>query len=528
MTRFFRTVYAASLASLLLTLVSTAAAGEHMPFSAFTCLLFGLLIALLPNVLQKWEDRGTLFLLLGAATAVFGFLPILLLRGPVFQYISYTLSVSSAAIFFVTFRHNTTYNNFKARFSFITVVVFCVLTYFILSTSWLVPSKDSVNSKPIMDSERVTLALNDIIPYAIVHLAAGILCLRGLRAQHGNADEKRFQRRQLRDALIFITVVSTVFIAAPYLKTIWNYLLHNVFAPFLRTIAMMIEDVVARAAEPGEMPTGSVPVPMEAPATAAPETAPLGTPSPVSGTMSADRVPPAAMKPDVVLRATLTFFIFAIIITIAAFILVKVLRRLRKNERSYPNESCEALPKTEEPKKETRSAKHSADPRKRMRYLYADFLRHLRRITAQRRITAPGANSQTPEDNNAEFWGESSNSGYNWMRAGMTRLPEHSASFSYMQLKEEGIERDSAATVMKWFDRRSKKRRTGVSAKRIFATSTCREIKCSAESLSRADEADLAAFTAYYEQARYHTNADPSPEDAARMAELFGRIKPEL
>ena len=526
MTRFFRTVYAVALSSLLLTLISALVTGVHMPFSAFACLLFGLLLVMLPNVLQKWVDRGTLFTLLGAAAALLGFLPILLLHGPVSQYIFYAASLAAAAILLLLLRHNTTHNNFKARFGFVTVVVLCVLAYFILSTSWLVPSKDSVYSKPILDPDRVKLALNDIIPYVIVHLAAGVLCLRGLRAQHGNVDEKRFQRRQLRDAMIFITVVSTVFVAAPYLKTIWDYLLNTAIAPFLRMIARVIEAVFAGATKPGEQPMSSAPVPTEAPTTAVPEiTQPLGTPSPVSEpAFSQETPPPAHLKSDTILRLVLTSLIFAAVILIVSIVLVKLLRRLKRDDRSYPNESCEALPKTEEPKKEAKPAKHSADPRKRMRYLYADYLKRLRRISAQRKSPASGPDDPASQALNTDYWGETSNSGYSWTKANMTALPAQSSSFGNIKTRDEGIEREAAATVMKWFDRRARqKKNVGIS--KIFKTNTCGEIESSAEALLRAEKSDLNDFTKLYEQARYRMQQDPTEADASRMKAAYDRVK---
>lgn len=527
MTRYFRTAYAVSLTSLLLTLISAVATGVHMPFSAFTCLLFGLLLVLLPNVLQKWEGKRTLFALLGAAAALLGFLPVLLLTGPLLQVLAYAASVAAAAIFFAALRHNTTYNNFKARFVFITIIVLLVFSYFILSTTWLLPSKDSLYGKPLLDPERVKLALNDIIPYAIVHLATGILCLRGLRAQHGAVDERRFQQRQLRDALIFITAVSTVFIAAPFLKTIWEYLLNNAIAPFLKMLARFVEDVVAGAMKGGDMPMSGNPVPTEAPTTAVPEiTQPIGTPAPVSGPVfSNETPPPAALKSDAALRAGFALLVLAIVVTIACVALVKALRRLKKDDRSYPNESRESLPETDHPKKETKPAKFSADPRKRMRYLYAEFLKHLRKRVIQRDpVTQPGATS----GNDSHIWGETSNSGYSWTKAGMTALPAQSSSMSSITLRDEGLGREAAATVMKWFDRSPRKRKAGARAPRVFQTNTCGEIESRAKTLTCADEADLAAFTLYYEQARYQTNEDPSPKDAARMAELFGKIKPQI
>ncbi len=522
MTRYFRTVYATSLTCMLLTLITTVATGVHMPFSSFSCLLIGLLLFLLPNVVQKLEDRHTLFALLGAAAALLGFLPILLTRCPAFHYISHALSILAAALFLTTLRHGTTHNNFKARFSFILVIVLCLLVYFIVSATTVRRVSNSVQSKPILDPENLKLALNDIIPYAIVLLSSGVLCLRGLRVQHGAVDERSFRRRQLRDALIFVAAVSTVFIMAPLLKAGWELLVENVFAPLLRLFAGLVE----RAATGAAQPNSTIPSAAASASPPAEITSPV-TPGPVAvGTeITNGTPPPAELKSSTPLLTVLTLLAFAIVIAIAWIILVKAIRRWKKYERSYPNESCEQLPETDQPKKADKPTKRSADPRKRMRYLYADFLKHLRKTATQRMRTAPDPNDPSVDPH---AWGETNTNAYGWMRAGMSSLPEHSASYSYLHTRDESIANERAATFMKWFERRSKKRKTSGSVQQPYRTSTCGEIRRSAETLSRADEADLSAFTTYYEQARYRMQEAPSPEDAASMAELFGRIKPTL
>ncbi len=526
MTRFFRTAFAASLASLVLTLVAVVATGVHMPFLSFTCLLSGLLLFLLPESSSKAESKKTLFALLGAAAALLGFLPLLILRCPVFHFVSYGLSVSAAAIFLVSLRHNTTHNNFKARFSFITIILVCLLIYFVVSATTIRKVENSVQSKPILDPESLKLAMNDIIPIAIVLLSSGVLCLRGLRAQNGAVDSKSYQRRQLRDALIFTVSVSVIFLILPLLKPVWTLFAEKVLAPIGRLFASLLERIVSKAMESNPLSQFNEAVASAKPTQAPSQAAPIATPSPSSGAIFENHTPPPAeIRQGTYLYTLIAFLIIAIVIALAAIILIKALRRFKKHERSYPNESREELPETDEPKKEKKLAKHSADPRRRMRYLYADFLKQLKKVVLQRTRAAKNPNAADVDPN---AWSETSNSGHAWTRAGMSGLPAHSASGSYLHMRDEGLRYDSAATVMRWFDRRPKERRQGVQTVRVFKTSTCGEIRERAQTLSRADEADLAAFTAYYERARYRTNEDPSPEDAARMAELFRKIKPEI
>lgn len=526
MTRFFRTAFAVSLASLILTLISVVATGVHMPFAVFSCLLFGLLLFLLPEAVSKLESKKTLFALLGAGVALLGFLPLLILRCPVFHYVAHGLSILAAAIFLASLRHNTTHNNFKARFVFITVILICLLTYFVVSATTMRRFANSVYSQPVLDPESLKLALNDIIPLAIVLLASGVLCLRGLRAQNGAVDSKSYQRRQLRDALIFTVSVSVIFLILPLLKPVWTLFAEKVLAPIGRLFASLLERIVSKAMESNALSQFNEAVASAKPTQAPSQAAPIATPSPSSGAIFENHTPPPAeIRQGTYLYTLIAFLIIAIVITLAAIILMKALRRFKKHERSYPNESREELPETDEPKKEKKLAKHSADPRRRMRYLYADFLKQLKKVVLQRTRAAKDPNAADVDPN---AWSETSNSGHAWTRAGMSNLPTHTASNAYMLVRDEGLQYDNAATVMRWFDRRPKERKQNPKTLQVFRTSTCGEIKERAETLSRADEADLAAFTAYYERARYRTNEDPSSEDAARMAELFRKIKPEL
>lgn len=525
MTRYFRTVYATTLACMLLSLITPLVTGVHMPFSPFSCLLLGLLLFLLPNVLPKLSGRETLFALLGTAAALLGFLPILLSRCPAFHYIAYALFVLAAALFLITLRHNTTYNNFKARFGFITVVVLCLLFYFILSATTMRRISGTVHGSPVIDPERLKIALNDLIPFAIVLLASGILCLRGLRAQCGDADERSFRRRQLRDALIFLFSVSAVFITVPLLKPVWTLFVQYVLAPLGR----MLYDLVESAAT-GNPQTNTNPFGYAAQQTIPPgDGKPVGTPAPAASAAPIESAPPAAIRSGEYIKTVVALLVLAAVIAVAAIILKKALRRLKKSDRSYPNESVEALPETDEPKKDSKPHKHSSDPRRRMRYLYAAFLRNLRRISYQRG-GGPSNGGAEPENIDPGSWGETANSGYSWSRERMSSLPEHSASMSYLQTRDEGISNERASVLMRLFDRKSSRRR-GLAARKnaerrqIFRTSTCREIEERAERLSCADASDLSAFTSYYERARYRLAADPTDEDAARMAELYDRIR---
>ena len=70
MNRFFRTAYAMTLAYLFATILAVLITGVKVPFAAFSCLYFGLLIALLPAASQKLSGKEPLFGCIGAAVAL--------------------------------------------------------------------------------------------------------------------------------------------------------------------------------------------------------------------------------------------------------------------------------------------------------------------------------------------------------------------------------------------------------------------------------------------------------------------------
>ena len=87
MNHFFRTAYSTTLVYLCLTLFGVLSTGLSMPFLAFSCLYFGLLLFLLPDMSQRLTGKGRLFHLTGAMTAMLGFLPIALWRCPMIHWL---------------------------------------------------------------------------------------------------------------------------------------------------------------------------------------------------------------------------------------------------------------------------------------------------------------------------------------------------------------------------------------------------------------------------------------------------------
>ena len=377
MNRFFRTAYATALAYLVLTLFAVLITAERMPFSAFSCLYFGLFLALLPGAAPKLEGREPLFLALGGMTAILGFLPLVLFQSPLLFYALHAVGITLAALFLVLLRHRTTHADFKAKYHFTVILLLLVIGFVYLALLAGVDKSGLISS---FNHGTVQLAVNTIVPMTITLLVTGVLLLRGLRAQEGVVDEKAFNRRQIRDTLIFAAVVSVLFAVDPF-----PYLKQGLFA-FVNHVIRPAAGALARGFAWLLNLISCTPVPIE-------EMQP--TPEPTLDPEGPPLVPMAETEPERYyidegpdLTMTLAYIFLGIaaaaLLAILTVQIVKLIRKLKnrgkKRGRGYPHEEREKLQPEEEPGAEKKPKKRSEDPRERMRYLYGEFLRHLRRI----------------------------------------------------------------------------------------------------------------------------------------------------
>ncbi|MBQ5991636.1 MAG: DUF4129 domain-containing protein [Clostridia bacterium] len=376
MNRFFRTAYATTLVCLCLTLLAVLITGVAMPFLSFSCLYFGLLLALLPAAIRKLSGKETLFALLGVLTALVGFVPLIVLHCPLLHYPVHLAGIVLAAVFCSVLRHRTTHADFKAKYQFTVVVVLTVIGFVYLA---LLAGMDRSGTVPVQ-SENVRTAVNGIVPHAVVLLVTGVLHLRGLRAQEGVVDERAFNRRQLRDTLIFAVLVTVVFLVDPfaYLKEAFFFVINDVLKPAAGFIARMLGALL-------KLISCVKPHMQEEP---------LPTPEPTAGPEQLPVTEPVEVEPEhyYVEGDDLSLTLSYIFIGAAALILLlilglqirKLVKKLRKRNqnrgRGYPNETREAIAPEAETDTEEKPRKHSEDPRERIRYLYAEFLKYLRKI----------------------------------------------------------------------------------------------------------------------------------------------------
>lgn len=402
MNRFFRTAFSVTLICLCLTLFTVLLSGVGMPFPAFSCLYFGLLTALLPGAVRKLSGREVLFYLLGTVTALLGFIPLMLKHCPASHFAIHLAGIAAAAAFIPLLRHRTTHDRFLAKYQFTAVSL--LLMFGLIC---LVMLTDIRTDGEAARTEMLKLAVNNAVPYAIVLLVTGVLLLRGLRASVGTVNEQAFNRRQLRDTLIFAAVVTLVFAADPfaYLKQAAFFLFNDVLQPAARFIAAGISALLRLL---------SVRRPEEIRETQATEEAPELRPVSPSGNGGAV---PGTEHYDIEsedLARVISYVFFAaaaaVLLWLLARQILKLTRDLRKRAfkwgSGYPREVREMIPQEEGPR-EDRPKKRSADPRERMRYLYGDFLRYLKKLrvrftkadTADEiRISAEGSSVADPAE----------------------------------------------------------------------------------------------------------------------------------
>ena len=369
MNRFFRTAYATTYGYLCLVLLGVLIVGVEMPFAAFLCLYIGLLISLLPGVLPRLNGKELPFYLLGGVTAALSFWPLALWHSPAPYFVIHLLGIAAGTIFLRIRRHRTTYAMFMARFEFTLIVLLALFGFILLAMlTGIIPSVEELGQ-----AAAIRQALNNAVPYVVVLLATGILLLRGLRAQPGLAEERSFNRRQLRDTLIFAALVTLFFVLDPvaYLEKIAYFLLHDVLGFLGRNLKLILNLLLNLISVRSVEETHATPPPEE--------TADL-RPIP---SMEVEQTQSEQFYFDGIDLMGILGTLFAVLAAAGLiYLLIRLAKKLRwrgrKHSGGYPKEEREALQK--ETRRTRRPRRISREARERIRYLYGEFLRYLNKL----------------------------------------------------------------------------------------------------------------------------------------------------
>ena len=377
MNRFLRTAFAASFAYFFLSLIPAIATGVGMPLPAFVCLYFGLLLILLPYCIPKLSKEAALFVTAGILLELLGFLPIRLYNCPNFHYIVHGIGAAFAAAFIGVMRHRTTHDDFSAKFRFSVVLIIGIISALVISMLFHVTEDLIV---PIGRSN-VWIAIEHGVPIAIMLLVTGVLLLRGLRGLQGTMNERDFNRRQLRDVLIYASLVSAVFLVNPYLYRVLRWIMVGVLRPAFRKLGVAFDEFLELIANK-DPNFYDIPEAEETPL-------PTEYAAPPQTDMFVDKEPEHYMIDDAdegsLYRTLLYIFAAvaaAVLLTILVIELVKLIKKLRERGggrgRGYPNEITESLGEDDTGVRAAKPKKRG-EPRIRIRYYYREFLRLLRR-----------------------------------------------------------------------------------------------------------------------------------------------------
>ena len=374
MNRFFRTAYSTTLVYLCLAFFGVLVTGAVLPITAFFCLYLGLLLFMVPGMQPGPDEKGRLLSGIGVLTAMSGFLPIALGHCPAVHWLIHLSGIAAAAVFLSVLRHRTTHKSFLMAFCAAGVSVFCLigLVSLVLLTDIFKGGEASARH------ETVSLAVNSAVPYVLVLLATGVLHLRGLRAQPGRMiDERLFNRRQLRDTLIFAILAALFFAFDPIalLGKALSFLFDHALKPAVRFLAGLLGSLLP-SMSPGTQP---VTAPHSAGDAAEPEPVLIAEPAEVL----TEPIPMETTEPAPAAAWIVTAVIALILLLLLAWVILRLVKNPPKPGRDrrsgYPNETYERLPGKKRSRRKGKPDKKAGDPRERMRYLYGDFLRCLQK-----------------------------------------------------------------------------------------------------------------------------------------------------
>ncbi len=333
--------------------------GAVLPAAAFVCLFGGVLLGRLPDVAEKLKRLRVLFLVLGALAALAGFA---FLPSQAAHTRSYAFLLALAALLVWRLRYEPRHYRFISVFRFV-----CAAALVLVGTIFVLATADTLSPR----RENAIAALSDVLPILVVMLACGILALRGLRAADSAVDRARFDRRQLRDTLMFFGFCALCLLVQP-----WRWLISLADLIYQRIVDPVSQGVdslgdwlfrLLRNPNPSRpQPSGG-------------NSGGSGSPAPsAAAPAGGELLPPEETIEYGSIPMAYIFAAFLIVaLLIAAVILFSKLRKLpRRPRHGYPNEELEAVEEVEAPEGKPIS-RFQREPRMKIRFYYQNFLHRL-------------------------------------------------------------------------------------------------------------------------------------------------------
>lgn len=365
MNKFLRVSYIISFLYTLFIAVLGSVTNFDFPIWCFIACYIGILSFMLPNIMPQFQKYHLLARVGGIIIALSGLL--FLIKAPISYPIVNLLLVILGFVLAVKLQYNTIHRDFVSKFNFSTIL----LCLFYALLAMLSSEQFTFLNITVVVKSPVQSAIVNSIPCLVVTLTMGILLLRGLRAASGIVDEKEFNKRQLRDTIIFFVACIAVW-ATDLLNAIKSgviFIVENIIVPFFRWIV----DLLVRLEE---MLINKNPPDWSSDYTSTPYPTKEVTP-----------VPEAILGQQQNYKYSSDFFA-GLIYVVLSILIIAVLwwvfsNLLKKGKRAkylgYPNETRESIDDLPNKLLEKPISRLNRNPRMRIRYIYREFMLHLRR-----------------------------------------------------------------------------------------------------------------------------------------------------
>ncbi len=366
MNRFLRVSFIVGILFVVISVFAGSFTGAMYPLGCYMMLWLGTLVFMLGVIIPKLQKHEEMLRIAGIILSLIGFVFLIILRRPKAFYIIQSVFVLLSFILPSTLKYNTTHRDFAPKFKFTMIVIallFCVMGIFTGGT------EDS-----FLDTDYTVAAMINSIPVIIISVVMGILLLRGLRAVTGMVDETEFNKKQLRDTLIFFAGCIIVFISGLLnaLKWFLELIAEHVINPLFIWVSKMLYQIEQllknknpsfnlKPLSPSESQNG-----MDI------------TPAP-----NYETVTNAPGKVEQNSNDLARFLLAVLALAIVSVIIYLIIRKLFKRGRravsyGYPNEVCEMVDEPEK-KKQRPLSRYNGSPRLKIRFYYAEFLRYVHR-----------------------------------------------------------------------------------------------------------------------------------------------------
>lgn len=368
MNRFLRISFIAGMAYTLVSLFTGSITGVMYPFGCYAMLWLGTLIFMLGVIIPKLNRYDILLKLLGVVIEASGFIFIIINKCTPAYYVIHSIMLIGSVLLAVLLKHNTIHRDFAAKFKFSVIALLLLFCLMGLMTGG--------SENVFFNMDYTVAAMINSIPSFIISIVMGILLLRGLRAAAGIVDETEFNKRQLRDTVMFFGGCVLVIVTGlpGLLVRLVELIAKTLINPMLLWFQKLMYNFVELLANknPPYLPNNQGVVENT-------QNAVDITPMPTTGIAQPNTAAQVEDKSNEMIKILL--ILFAVII--GAVILYVVISKLFKRGKravsfGYPYEESETIEDDGE-RREKPISRHSRLPRQRIRYYYYNFLRHIHR-----------------------------------------------------------------------------------------------------------------------------------------------------